>query len=109
MPAARQAREKKYTIVSHPCSDPEAASRPRTTLINIAEALQLEPELPRLVQEITIMGAAAAPAPGNLTPVAEANIDYDPEAAALVLSAGWTVALAPLDVTMTLVLEENHR
>jgi purine nucleosidase len=77
-------------------------------LTNIAEALRLEPELPRLVEEITIMGGAAL-APGNLTPVAEANIANDPEAAALVLAAGWNVTLVPLDVTMTNVLEESHR
>ena len=77
-------------------------------LTNIAEALRLEPSLPTLVAEITIMGGAAL-APGNLTPVAEANIANDPEAAALVLSAGWNVTLVPLDVTMTNVLEENHR
>jgi purine nucleosidase len=77
-------------------------------LTNIAEALRLEPSLPQLVAEVTIMGGAAL-APGNMTPVAEANIFNDPEAAALVLSAGWDVTLVPLDVTMTNVLEETHR
>ncbi|MBT2519803.1 nucleoside hydrolase [Arthrobacter sp. ISL-28] len=77
-------------------------------LSNIAEALRLEPELPRLVEEITIMGGAAL-APGNITPVAEANIANDPEAAALVLSADWDITLVPLDVTMANVLEESHR
>lgn len=77
-------------------------------LTNIAGALRLEPELPRLVEEITIMGGAAL-APGNISPVAEANIFNDPEAAALVLSADWDVTLVPLDVTMANVLEETHR
>ncbi|RAX44289.1 nucleoside hydrolase [Arthrobacter sp. AQ5-06] len=77
-------------------------------LTNIAEALRLEPELPRLVEEITIMGGAAF-APGNITPVAEANIHNDPEAAADVLAADWNVTLVPLDVTMASVLEEHHR
>lgn len=77
-------------------------------LTNIAEALRLEPDLPRLVEGITIMGGAAL-APGNLTPVAEANIANDPEAAALVLSADWDVTLVPLDVTMANMLEESHR
>ncbi|MFE4198413.1 nucleoside hydrolase [Paenarthrobacter sp. NPDC056912] len=77
-------------------------------LTNIAEALRLEPKLPELVAEITIMGGAAL-APGNITPVAEANIANDPEAAAEVLAADWTVTLVPLDVTMTNVLEESHR
>lgn len=77
-------------------------------LTNIAEALRLDPELPRLVQDITIMGGAAF-APGNITPVAEANIANDPEAAADVFAADWNVTLVPLDVTMSNVLEESHR
>ncbi|MGA8788356.1 MAG: nucleoside hydrolase [Paenarthrobacter sp.] len=77
-------------------------------LTNIAEALRLEPKLPELIAEVTIMGGAAL-APGNITPVAEANIANDPEAAAEVLAADWNVTLVPLDVTMTNVLEENHR
>ncbi|MFB8369853.1 nucleoside hydrolase [Pseudarthrobacter sp. NPDC055928] len=77
-------------------------------LTNIAEALRLEPDLPALVDSVTIMGGAAL-APGNISPVAEANIHNDPEAAALVLAAGWDVMLVPLDVTMASVLEEPHR
>jgi inosine-uridine nucleoside N-ribohydrolase len=46
-------------------------------LTNMAEALRLDPGLPRLVQDITIMGGAAF-APWNVTPVAEANIANDP-------------------------------
>lgn len=77
-------------------------------LTNIAEALRLEPALPSLVESVTVMGGAAL-APGNITPVAEANIFNDPEAAALVLAADWDVTLVPLDVTMNSVLEETHR
>lgn len=77
-------------------------------LTNIAQALRLEPKLTELVAEVTIMGGAAL-APGNITPVAEANIANDPEAAAEVLAADWDVTLVPLDVTMTNVLEEGHR
>lgn len=77
-------------------------------LTNIAEALRMEPDLPALVDSVTIMGGAAL-APGNISPVAEANIHNDPEAAALVLAAGWDVTLVPLDVTMASVLEEPHR
>jgi len=77
-------------------------------LTNIAEALRLEPALPALVHSITVMGGAAL-APGNITPVAEANIHNDPEAAALVLAADWDITLVPLDVTMASVLEEPHR
>jgi purine nucleosidase len=77
-------------------------------LTNIAEALRLEPALPSLVESVTVMGGAAL-APGNITPLAEANIHNDPEAAALVLAAEWDLTLVPLDVTMASVLEETHR
>lgn len=76
-------------------------------LTNIAAALRLDPELPGLVKELTIMGGAAM-APGNITPAAEANIHNDPEAAAEVFAADWEIVLVPLDVTMNHVLEENH-
>lgn len=77
-------------------------------LTNIAEALRLEPRLPELVAEITIMGGAAM-VPGNISPLAEANIGNDPEAAREVLAAPWNIKLVPLDVTMSNVLEEEHR
>ncbi|WP_026531498.1 nucleoside hydrolase [Arthrobacter sp. H41] len=77
-------------------------------LTNIAHALRLEPRLPALIAEITIMGGAAL-VPGNITPVAEANIGNDPEAAREVLAAPWNITLVPLDVTMANVLEEEHR
>ena len=77
-------------------------------LTNLALALGIEPELPRLVAGVTIMGGAAD-APGNQTPAAEANILHDPEAARAVLGAGWECTLVPLDVTMREVLTERHR
>ena len=55
------------------------------------------------------MGGSAL-APGNVSPVAEANIFHDPEAAAAVFAAAWTsVTLVPLDVTMRVLLTEAHR
>ncbi|MFD3559665.1 nucleoside hydrolase [Streptomyces sp. NPDC058686] len=77
-------------------------------LTNIAAALELDPELPSLVQDITIMGGAGLVS-GNVTPVAEANIHNDPEAAHAVLSAPWDITLVPLDVTLSHTLEESHR
>lgn len=77
-------------------------------LTNIALALRAEPKLPELVKSLTIMGGAVL-APGNLSPVGEANIGNDPEAAAEVFRAGWQITLVPLDVTMTQVMEESDR
>ena len=77
-------------------------------LTNLAQALELEPGLPSLVESVVVMGGAAK-APGNVTPVAEANIFNDPDAAELVLSAEWPLTLVTLDVTMEQVLEEADR
>ncbi len=77
-------------------------------MTNVALALGLCPELPSLVRGLTIMGGAAF-APGNRTPVAEANIWHDPEAAKAVFAARWPVTVVPLDVTMRMLLTERHR
>ncbi|MGJ4845923.1 nucleoside hydrolase [Leifsonia sp. Le1] len=75
---------------------------------NIALALRIDPSLPSRVAVVTAMGGAAY-ASGNVTPVAEANIWNDPEAAAELLAAPWPVVLVPLDVTVENTLEESHR
>jgi purine nucleosidase len=77
-------------------------------LTNVAVALRLEPELPNLLEGVTIMGGAAL-APGNVTPAAEANVWHDPEAAQAVLSAPWKTTLVPLDATMREVMSEEQR
>lgn len=77
-------------------------------LTNLALALRAQPRLPELVRRVTVMGGAVHH-PGNVSPVAEANIGNDPEAAALVLSADWDLTLVPLDVTMRENLTETHR
>jgi purine nucleosidase len=76
-------------------------------LTNVGIALLLEPELPRLLRSVTVMGGAAN-ASGNMTPLAEANIWHDPEAAKLVFDAPWAVTMVGLDVTMRTVLDEAH-
>ena len=65
---------------------------------NLALALRLEPELPKLIKSVNIMGGAAF-VPGNVTPVAEANIWNDAYAAEIVFSADWEVNMFGLDVT----------
>jgi inosine-uridine nucleoside N-ribohydrolase len=67
---------------------------------NLALALRLEPELPKLVKGVSIMGGAAF-VRGNVTPVAEANIWNDAYAAEIVFGADWEVTMFGLDVTMT--------
>lgn len=55
-------------------------------LTNIALALKLDPTLPQRVRRFVVMGGAVT-AHGNITPAAEFNIYFDPEAAHIVLSA----------------------
>lgn len=75
-------------------------------LTNLALALSLDPAIARLYREVVIMGGAFL-APGNVSPVAEANIWHDPEAAHVVLSAEWPVTLVGLDVTRKVRLTER--
>lgn len=74
-------------------------------LTNLALALQLEPRLPSLVRQVIVMGGAVD-VPGNASPVAEANIISDPEAAARVMGAGWPVTLVGLDVTLKTMMTD---
>jgi inosine-uridine nucleoside N-ribohydrolase len=71
---------------------------------NLATALKLEPALPKLVREVIIMGGTVLE-PGNVSPVAEANIWNDPHAADLVFTAGWKLVMVGLDVTHRVVTE----
>ncbi|TFB67069.1 nucleoside hydrolase [Cryobacterium sp. Hz7] len=77
-------------------------------LTNLAEALCLDPELPRLVRRVTIMGGAVF-APGNVGKFAEGNIAADPTAAADVFAASWPVTVVPLDATAPHTFDETHR
>jgi purine nucleosidase len=66
-------------------------------LTNIALAVRREPRLTGWVRDFVIMGGSSGR--GNTTPAAEYNIWADPEAAAMVFGAGWTVNMLGLDVT----------
>jgi len=70
---------------------------------NLATALQLAPELPKLLREVILMGGAVLES-GNVSPVAEANIWNDPHAADAVFTAGWPLTMVGLDVTHQVIL-----
>ena len=70
---------------------------------NLAAALRLEPELPRLVRQVILMGGTVLE-PGNVSPVAEANIWNDPHSADQVFCAGWQLTMVGLDVTHQVIL-----
>jgi purine nucleosidase len=74
---------------------------------NLAAALQLDPGIVERVKRVVVMGGAIGEA-GNVTPVAEANMFNDPDAAARVLTAGWPLTLVGLDVTHRCVLADQH-
>ncbi len=70
---------------------------------NLATALKLEPALPNLLREVILMGGTVVE-PGNVSPVAEANIWNDPHAADQVFGAGWKLTMVGLDVTHRVIL-----
>ena len=72
-------------------------------LANLALALKIEPNLPKLIKRVVLM-AGTVTEPGNVSPVAEANVWNDPDAADLVFTAGWDLTMVGLDVTHRIVL-----
>ncbi len=73
-------------------------------LTNIALAVQAEPRIVDWAASFTIMGGSFTR--GNATPAAEFNIYADPEAAAIVFAAGWTVAMVGLDLTLQAIVTD---
>jgi purine nucleosidase len=67
-------------------------------LTNIGLALRREPRIAGWAKDFVIMGGSASR--GNVSHAAEFNIWADPEAAAIVFGAGWTVRMIGLDVTL---------
>lgn len=61
-------------------------------LTNIAAALQIEPRLAEWVKECYVMGGAACTV-GNVTPAAEYNVWFDPEAAQIVFQSGMPITM----------------
>lgn len=68
-------------------------------LTNVALALALDPTLPQRVARLVVMGGAVT-AHGNITPAAEFNIHFDPEAARIVFEAFPHFELADWEATI---------
>lgn len=66
-------------------------------LTNIAMAARREPRIVDRVREVVLMGGGVRG--GNWTAAAEFNVLVDPEAAHIVVTAGWEVTMVGLDVT----------
>lgn len=68
-------------------------------LTNLAIALNVEPDLPKLLKQVVVMGGAYR-VPGNTRPHAEFNMLLDPDAAKQVFEAEWAdLTAVGLDVT----------
>ena len=68
-------------------------------LTNLALALKLDPSLPQRIARLVVMGGAVT-AHGNMTPAAEFNIYFDPEAAQIVFEAFPTTEVADWEAVM---------
>jgi uridine nucleosidase len=94
-------------IVETVMKDPgEITLVPLGPLTNIALALRLEPRLSQSVKEVVLMGGSAGR--GNASPTAEANIFNDPESAAIVFGAGWSLTMVGLDVTTKTIMSKAY-
>lgn len=79
-------------------------------MTNLADALELCPELPELVAEVIVMGGAFGFSGhrGNVSPVAEANIAGDPTAADKVFRSGLPLTIVGLDVTQDTIMDRDY-
>jgi purine nucleosidase len=77
-------------------------------LTNIAAALALDPDLPREVRSLAIMGGSNN-CRGNITPAAEYNFYVDPEAARAVLRAGFEVTIVDWGLTVSQALFDDDQ
>lgn len=74
---------------------------------NIAKTFLKDPELPKLIKQLVIMGGAIE-TPGNKNRVAEFNIFVDPEAADIVFRSPVKKILIPLDICNDVLLSLNE-
>jgi inosine-uridine nucleoside N-ribohydrolase len=72
-------------------------------LTNVAIALQRDPTLPDRIAGISIMGGGTF---GNVAALSEFNINFDPEAADIVLRCGARLVMCGLDLTHQLLVDD---
>ncbi|MEY8662946.1 nucleoside hydrolase [Ligilactobacillus faecis] len=76
---------------------------PTGPLTNLAAAIKKDPTIVDLIGKVTLMGGALT-VPGNVSPVTEANINQDPEAADEVFRSKLPLTMIGLDVTTRTLL-----
>jgi inosine-uridine nucleoside N-ribohydrolase len=74
-------------------------------MTNLALAISIDPEFPKLAKELVFMGASLNPQTTDPefinTPRREFNVWFDPEAAHIVLRAGWKrIVCTPVDISV---------
>jgi inosine-uridine nucleoside N-ribohydrolase len=75
-------------------------------LSNLAAAEAKRPGILKLAKEVVLM-LGAFERQGNITPLAEFNAAYDPQAAQSVLESGANLVVLPLDVTQELIFRRQ--
>ena len=80
---------------------------PTGPMTNLAAALEKDPEIAHLIGNVTIMGGALT-VEGNVTDVAEANINQDAKAADVVLRSDLPLTMVGLDVTLRTLLTKKE-
>jgi len=75
-------------------------------LTNLAEAIRIDSTVTKNIKEVVLMGGGLH-VPGNVNPVAEANVEGDPDAADIVFTAPWEVTMIGLDVTTKVKLNDD--
>lgn len=80
---------------------------PTGPLTNLAAAIKQDPAITKLIGHVTLMGGALT-VPGNVSPVSEANIHQDPEAANEVFQSDIPLTMVGLDVTTRTLLTQHE-
>lgn len=75
-------------------------------MTNIANVLTRYPDFYKKIKRVVAMGGTVA-ASGNVSPVVEANIGGDPEAADIVVQTPWDLTMVGLDVTLKTILHKE--
>ncbi|MCI1974344.1 MAG: nucleoside hydrolase [Limosilactobacillus sp.] len=80
---------------------------PTGPLTNLAAALHKDPQISHLIGNVTLMGGALT-VEGNVSDVAEANINQDAEAANEVFTSELPITMVGLDVTLRTLLTKKE-
>jgi purine nucleosidase len=78
-------------------------------MTNYGRALQLEPHLGALLNELILMGGTVYAEKFPFPPMLETNLNADPEAASLAFASGVPLTIVPMEVTTQVYLTPQDR